>query len=184
MPYDGVVEPRRLFFTGGSAMATFVLWIVLLGEPIPIMINPGDAVPNIEITSLSNGETVSLPDVFSDGFCFFITPKCAHCEAAMPNIRAWRKDHNLVFVYIGEMTDVLQFIKKHHVETGNAFTADVKNLEPWGLVTYPAALAFKEGRCKVAMHGRLHMKNLGLLEEFYSGTVKVRKKSKKDPQVR
>lgn len=163
-------------------MAVFVLWGFFWGDIIPIKVDPGDPVPNIEIVSLANGETVHLPDVFEDGFCFFLTPNCSHCEAAMPNIQAFRKDHNLMFVYIGEKADIMQFIEQYGGEVGNAFTADVKHLEPWGLVTYPAALVFKEGRCKVAMHGRLHMKNLGLLEEFYNDTVKIRKKSRPEPQ--
>jgi thiol-disulfide isomerase/thioredoxin len=164
-------------------MAICLLLVFLSGDLIPIKVNPGDPVPPIEITSLSNGESVTLPDVFQNGFCFFLTPSCAHCQAAMPNIEAWRKDHELIFVYIGETAEIQSFIQKHQAEVGNAFTADVKDLEPWGLVTYPAALVFREGLCKVAMHGRLHMDNLGLLEEFHDGTVKIRKKQS-DPRDR
>ena len=78
-----------------------LLWFLYLigGEPIPMNVHPGDHILDLPLTEVANGSQTNLKNIIADdGFCFFLSPDCPHCQSAMANIRNLFGDDTIVFL--------------------------------------------------------------------------------------
>ena len=159
-------------------MSALCLFLLIFGNPIPIKVNPGDPILDLPLTALENGAETNLRDISSDGFAFFLSPSCAYCQDAIANIKTIEDDYDTVFIYVGEPDAVRRFIRDQKGNIGNSFLVDMDLLVPHGIVTFPAVLTYKDGKCKVAMHGPMTIGNLNRLVSLYNGTYTKRKLTK------
>lgn len=154
-----------------------LLALSFMTDIIPIKVNPGDPIPDISVKSFDGSLETQLSSIVSTGYCVFLSPTCEVCKEGIQNTETMFDDENIIYLFIGELEDVKSFLGPLYGKIGNAFLADVKDLQTYDIVTFPAVIAFKEDKCRVAMHGPLHSGNIERLKRIFSkGSSRITKK--------
>jgi len=144
-------------------MLYFVVALLNISDIKPIKVHIGDPIMNLDIESLDGQKTIRLEDVIETGFCIFLKTDCKHCNDGFDNIYFLSEDYPIIFIFPETTEKVKAFLERKGAPPGNAFLVEPQQLEPHDIVTFPSVIAYKDGSCRVAMHGPLNKKNTSRL---------------------
>jgi len=148
-----------------------VIGIVFLlgyfGDITPININIGDMVPSISLMPMDQSYQANLGDMLSSGFFVFLSPTCERCKEGIENAEKMFDDENVIYLFTGGVEEIKAFLGTQYEYMNNVFVVDRKDLEAYNIVTFPAVLVFKNGKCQTAMHGPLNQVNIERLKQIY-----------------
>ena len=147
----------------------FYLFALLLGFQEPMKVSIGDDPLPLQLVSYSTGGEMALSDRVDNTFCFFLLPECSDCMNAMGLITSIQENYDVTLIFVGDKKKVGKYLKTAaYRDVNNVFL--VKDDAPMlqhNIKIFPALVAYKGSKLKLATHGPLSMKQMNLIVGHY-----------------
>jgi len=142
---------------------------LLLGFQEPMNVSIGDDPLPLKLVSYSNGGEISLSDRVDNTFCFFLLPGCNDCVNAMGLITSIQEDYDVTLIFLGKKYNVTEYLETvSYRNTNNVFLVkDDKPMLQHNVKTFPALIAYKNSKLKLATHGVLSRKQMNRILGHY-----------------
>ena len=128
-----------------------VLWMI--GDPEPIWVSLGDK-PIDLVVKATDGTSYQLDDLVDSSFCFFLTADCAPCLEALENIDRYLFDrYHCLLILRGKRAEDWREVVPARMWPNVFLADDEQALAGYNIKTFPALLAYKGSKLKMASHG-------------------------------